>query len=200
MKNDGFLLIFKKALTRKRGEAVAHEILNHELVRKAADFAKKSHAGQLRKNGKEYFSHADAVARIVAAWSNEPETVAAAFLHDTLEKCCITLGDITGEFGPRVARYVSNLSKRTTAGLAIRFVAYCAALRKAPEAVKLIKAADIVHNASDDPKKGWFPQAGKMMAAVQSGKLGNYSAGISALGKEFRRLAAPILDRKSSAS
>ena len=58
-----------------------------ELIRKAYDLAEKALAGEVRSNGKPFFGHPLAVAKIV---SDEiglpPECVAAVFLHEAVRK------------------------------------------------------------------------------------------------------------------
>ncbi|MBP6866819.1 hypothetical protein KBC13_00990 [Candidatus Shapirobacteria bacterium] len=41
------------------------EIFNSELVHSAYNFAKESHEGQFRKSGEPYFSHCEAVYKIL---------------------------------------------------------------------------------------------------------------------------------------
>ena len=75
-----------------------------ELVRKAYEFAEKAHAGQVRKSGEPYFMHPVSVASILTDLMIDATTIAAGFLHDTVEDCPdITLDTLRAEFGDEVA-------------------------------------------------------------------------------------------------
>lgn len=81
------------------------------LTYKAAQFAKQKHAGQIRRgSGAAYFSHVEEVAIMVAAILDDAEAVAAAYLHDTVEDCGVTLDEIAEKFGYRVAQIVEGLT------------------------------------------------------------------------------------------
>ena len=82
------------------------------LFEKAVVFAVEAHAGQKRK-GKEkpYILHPLEVAAIVGTYSNDPEVLAAAVLHDTVEDTQRTIEDIRREFGSRVAYLVAGESE-----------------------------------------------------------------------------------------
>lgn len=54
---------------------------------------------------------------IVASMTNDPELLAAAALHDTVEDTDITVGQLRAEFGDRVASIVSDESDRPVTGL-----------------------------------------------------------------------------------
>jgi hypothetical protein len=65
-----------------------------EIITKAKSFATKAHWGQKRRNGDEYITHPERVARQVAGTlstaeivGNPDEIVAAAWLHDVVEDC-----------------------------------------------------------------------------------------------------------------
>lgn len=83
----------------------------NELVQKALSFAKKAHEGQLRKyTGQSYIVHPIEVMKIVASVEHTNEMLAAALLHDVVEDCGITLGEIFDKFGPDVCYMVNDLS------------------------------------------------------------------------------------------
>lgn len=78
------------------------------MIRKAAEFAAKAHAGTMRKgSGIPYIYHPMEVALIVAQMTDDPEVIAAAYLHDVLEDTQVTPEEMEKEFGSRVLALVS---------------------------------------------------------------------------------------------
>lgn len=78
------------------------------MIRKAAGFAAKAHAGALRKgSGIPYIYHPMEVALIVAQMTDDPEVIAAAYLHDVLEDTQVTAAELEREFGSRILALVS---------------------------------------------------------------------------------------------
>src|SRR5262249_6200576 len=64
-----------------------------------------------RKYSKQpYDVHLKAVAELVAAVTDDPEMIAAAWLHDVVEDTPVTLDDVEKEFGAAVARLVDGLT------------------------------------------------------------------------------------------
>ena len=81
------------------------------LIRKAADFAEKHHAGQFRKSGEPYIIHLINVAYILATLRVGPQTIAAGFLHDTIEDCGISHDELAAEFDEEIADLVEAVTK-----------------------------------------------------------------------------------------
>ena len=81
------------------------------LIRKAYDFAEEKHAGQYRKSGDPYIVHLIEVAYILATLQGGPSTIAAGFLHDTIEDCDVTKEEIANLFGDDIAEIVFCLTK-----------------------------------------------------------------------------------------
>ena len=82
------------------------------LVKKAYEFAENAHRGQVRKSGEPYFIHPVSVASILTDLMIDAPTIAAGFLHDTVEDCKdITLDTIRTEFGEEVAQLVDGVTK-----------------------------------------------------------------------------------------
>jgi GTP pyrophosphokinase len=91
--------------------SVVHED-DRKNIDKAFDLALKSHAFQRRKSGEPYIFHPIEVARITAAELGlGPTAVIAALLHDVVEDTDITLKDIEGVFGSKIAMIVDGLTK-----------------------------------------------------------------------------------------
>ena len=87
--------------------------LNDPLVQAAAEFARAAHAGVGQKHrytGEPYAVHLETVARIVAEVTDDPEVVAVAWLHDTVEDTKTEVEEISENFGTRVARLVDDLT------------------------------------------------------------------------------------------
>lgn len=84
---------------------------NFELLERAVGFAIEAHGTDLRKSGEPYVMHPIAVAAILARIQLDSETIAGALLHDVVEDTEVTLEQIEGAFGARVARLVDGVSK-----------------------------------------------------------------------------------------
>lgn len=104
--------------------------------------------GQKRKyTGEPYVSHCNAVA------AADEATIAAAYLHDTLEDTATKYDDLVREFGTEVADLVVELTHVYTAGdhptlsRKERKAKECARLAKVSPRAKLIKGADLAHNS-----------------------------------------------------
>ncbi len=81
------------------------------LIERAYDYAVAAHDGQLRKSGEPYILHPIATARILANMQLDPETIAAALLHDVIEDTGVTTEEIAAQFGPRIAKLVDGVTK-----------------------------------------------------------------------------------------
>lgn len=130
------------------------------IIDRARDFATKAHAGQKRKyDGAPYITHCEAVVAILrSAGIGDEATLAAAWLHDTVEDCPVTIADIDEEFGREVGDLVWFL---TDSGLKLGNRAFRKAFDRgrlsiAPAAAQTIKVADLIDNTSSiverDPK------------------------------------------------
>lgn len=78
----------------------------------AKEFAIKAHAGQIRRGWEEYCLHPIRVAEAVEAAGGSTTAVCAAYLHDTVEDCGVTLQEVEQLFGTRVREIVDVLTKR----------------------------------------------------------------------------------------
>ena len=88
-----------------------HEEKSLNLIEHASAFAEKRHEHQKRKSGEPYFVHLLNVAYILAELHCGPETVAAGFLHDTIEDTGITKEELAKEFNPDIAEIVESVTK-----------------------------------------------------------------------------------------
>ncbi|MBR2067794.1 MAG: bifunctional (p)ppGpp synthetase/guanosine-3',5'-bis(diphosphate) 3'-pyrophosphohydrolase, partial [Solobacterium sp.] len=81
------------------------------MIEKAANYAAEKHAGQFRRSGEPYFIHLVNVAYILATLRVGPQTIAAGFLHDTIEDCGISHEELSTEFDAEVADLVEAVTK-----------------------------------------------------------------------------------------
>ncbi|MCA1029827.1 HD domain-containing protein [Bacillus timonensis] len=78
-----------------------------DLIETARLYAKKAHEGQVRRLTNEpYFVHVEAVANLLKQEGFSAEVVAAGYLHDTVEDTDVSITDIEGAFGKKVAALV----------------------------------------------------------------------------------------------
>ena len=129
---------------------------NQTLVEKAAQFAMEAHNGQTRKyTGAPYWTHPNRVAHLVAQETDDPEVIAAAYLHDTVEDTAVTLQDIDREFGTTVTGLVNRLTNRYTKeaypewNREKRKMLEANRLAHVSDEAKLIKRMDIADNTAD---------------------------------------------------
>lgn len=121
------------------------------LIQKAYDFAKKAHEGALRKSGEPYFNHLFGTAKNIAELGMSATTIAAGFLHDTIEDTSVTAEEIKKEFGDEILFLVEGVTKlgkirhqgtaRYDESLRKLFVAMSQDIR-----VLIIKLCDRLHN------------------------------------------------------
>ena len=126
---------------------------NEDIVVHAYDVAQRTHAGQFRLSGDPFITHPIAVALILAEYGLDPETIAAALLHDTVEDTDLTLEDVEEAFGPNVARITDGVTKLDRVKFDIsREEAQAATIRKMVVSmaqdvrVLIIKLVDRLHN------------------------------------------------------
>jgi guanosine-3',5'-bis(diphosphate) 3'-pyrophosphohydrolase len=132
------------------------------LMLAALRFAADKHRHQRRKgeDGSPYLHHCIEVADTLAAQGGvtDPEVLAAAILHDTLEDTDATPDELTRCFGDRVRRIVEEVSDdRALTRDRRRELQVEKAPSLSPEA-KLIKLADKICNVGDvahAPPVGW---------------------------------------------
>ncbi len=85
--------------------------MDTSLIERAYRFADDAHHDELRKSGEPYIIHPVRVAIILAGMQLDPDTLAAALLHDVIEDTESSKGDLEREFGPRVATLVEGVTK-----------------------------------------------------------------------------------------
>lgn len=82
-----------------------------DFLNKAYEFANQAHGEQYRKSGEPYILHPIQVAEILIDLEMDPDTIAAAFLHDVVEDTDVTLEELQKEFNAEVAMLVDGVTK-----------------------------------------------------------------------------------------
>ena len=83
-----------------------------DLAVSALRFARRVHLGQYRKQtGEQFVQHPIAVAKLLSDAGYDGPLIAAAYLHDVVEKTDVSLDEIRERFGPSVAALVDCLSE-----------------------------------------------------------------------------------------
>ncbi len=113
-------------------------------------FAESAHAGQTRSTGEPYITHPRAVRAILEDELPEPvddTTLAVALLHDVLEDCDVHPTVLLERWGREVQEGVTLLSWKLKAlGIDRDAPIYWSGIRRGPRTVRLVKAADRLHN------------------------------------------------------
>ena len=132
---------------------MAIKYLDTAFVDKAIKFAVDAHANTERRGkGFPYVIHVLEAMEIVASITNDPELLAAAALHDTVEDTDVTLEQLRSEFGARVAAIVCNESDVMEAGVSeadswrSRKQAAIDRLARAPRESKIVALGDKLSN------------------------------------------------------
>ncbi|MDJ0839896.1 MAG: bifunctional (p)ppGpp synthetase/guanosine-3',5'-bis(diphosphate) 3'-pyrophosphohydrolase [Acidobacteriota bacterium] len=98
-------------------EEVTDEFLKHHphadksYLERAYHFGERAHEGQTRRSGEPYFTHPTSVGYILAQNKLDMVTIAAGFLHDTIEDCNVEYGELAQKFGDDLARIVDGVTK-----------------------------------------------------------------------------------------
>lgn len=192
-------------------------------IANALTFATKAHAGQVRKHtGEPYICHPVEVAKTVAKYTEDINTIIAAILHDTVEdNKDITFEMITDTFGVDVSSIVYDLTDQYTKE---KYPEFNRLYRKELELerqkkmtlqAKMIKMADIIDNvpsivAHDKefakkyiPEKEKFLEEVKCEAAPELWEMANRVVGAARSllehdqsNKEFENLLSNRQDKK----
>lgn len=127
------------------------------LWQRAASFAARAHAGQLRKDAATpYFAHPVRVAMTVMTvfGCSDEVAIAAALLHDTIEDTKTDYDDLLRVFGAEVADCVAALTKNKALPERARERDYDARLARADWCARLVKLADQYDNLTDARELG----------------------------------------------
>ncbi len=123
-----------------------------DTIRKAFEVAVEAHKEMRRKSGEPYIYHPIAVAQICAEEIGLGTTgIVCALLHDTVEDTDLTLDDIKGLFGEKIAKIINGLTKISEVidhSSSIQAENFRKVLLTMSEDIRviLIKLADRLHN------------------------------------------------------
>ena len=136
--------------------------MTHTLILKAAHFAGKKHRDQRRKDkhASPYIIHPISVALEIAQIGgvDDPEILAAALLHDTLEDTKTETEELEAEFGKKVCEYVLDVTDDKTLPKDERKSRQIEHAKKISKGAALIKLGDKISNVTDvinNPPEGW---------------------------------------------
>uniref|UniRef100_A0A915LV49 Protein Wnt n=1 Tax=Meloidogyne javanica TaxID=6303 RepID=A0A915LV49_MELJA len=122
------------------------------IVIKAADFAARRHRFQMRRDGRTpYINHPVGVAYLLTSVGNitDPATLAAAYLHDTIEDTKTTFEELVEEFGTEIAEIVLECTDNTKLSKQERKNEQIEKASKCSHKAKLVKLADKLYNLRD---------------------------------------------------
>jgi len=133
-----------------------------QLLLKAAHFAAYKHRNQKRKDEEKipYINHPISVAKIISEIGNveDPEVLAAALLHDTIEDTETTVDELIDNFGERVCSLVQEVTDDKTLPRLQRKQRQIDHAKEISEGAALIKLGDKISNVTDianTPPTGW---------------------------------------------
>jgi len=147
--DDAMIAELEPVLAAFRGH---HAQASDRIIHRAYRVAFRLHQGQYRKSGDPYITHPLEVARILAEYGLDADTIAAALLHDTVEDTEFTLEQVEEEFGATTAKLIDGVTKLDRVKFSNREQAQAATIRKMVVAlardvrVLLIKLVDRLHN------------------------------------------------------
>ena len=124
-----------------------------DLITRAYIYTAKVHRGQSRISGEPYISHPLEVSRVLAIMHQDPDTVAAGMLHDTVEDTSASIEEIVELFGAHVGELVDGVTKLAKLDNSNPQARQAENYRKMLIAMShdirviLIKLADRLHNA-----------------------------------------------------
>lgn len=123
-----------------------------DFVRKAYEFAFKSHDGQVRKSDEPYIIHPVEVACLLSELNCDYQTIAAGLLHDVLEDCDVKPKEMEERFGKAVLKIVEGVTKLGKFSFSSKEERQAENFRKLIVAISedirvvLVKLADRLHN------------------------------------------------------
>ena len=170
-----------------------------DLVKRASEYATQAHQriNHLRKYSKQpYHVHLEAVARLVASVTDDPEVIAAAWLHDTVEDTSATLDDIEAEFGKSIADLVEELtdvSKPSDGNRAVRKEIDRTHSAQASSRAKTVKLADLIDNCKDIAKHD--PRFARIYLAEMAQLLDVLTAGDASLMNRARKVHQTSIEK-----
>ncbi len=99
---------FEKMLAGVTDYTIPAEI---PILQKAYEFSLEAHKNQRRYSGEPYFEHIFEVANILSELRMDSTTIAAGFLHDSVEDTGVHLEEIEEKFGHEISVLVDGVTK-----------------------------------------------------------------------------------------
>ena len=163
--------------------------VEHNMIKEAAEFADRAHQGVFRKGTEiPYITHPMETAAIVTAFTDEPEMIAAALLHDVIEDAGVTREELEEKFGPRVAFLVDGESEDKSKSWVERKGATVERLKTATRDEKILALADKLSNIRSTARD-YLVLGDESVAAFQPERqrdAGWYYKGVAEALKEFK--------------
>jgi (p)ppGpp synthase/HD superfamily hydrolase len=166
-------------------------------IMRAASFAAKKHSGQKRKGsaGEPYVNHPIEVANLLVNVGkvDDPDIIAAALLHDTIEDCGVSFEEIGEHFGTSVAGYVREVTDDKSLPKAERKrlqVEHAPHLSNEAKQIKLADKISNIRDVSDNPPEDWDLK--RRREYVEWGE--NVVAGLRGANPELERLFDEVVD------
>ncbi|MCC6305780.1 MAG: bifunctional (p)ppGpp synthetase/guanosine-3',5'-bis(diphosphate) 3'-pyrophosphohydrolase [Rhodobacteraceae bacterium] len=177
-----------------------------DLIRRAHEFGRRMHEGQLRRSGEPYFTHPVAVAAILTEMRLDDASIVTALLHDTVEDTKATVEDVAAAFGTEIAELVNGVTKLTNLQLSSSEAKEAENVRKLLIAMSrdlrviLVKLADRLHNMRTIKSLVPDKQAAKARETMEiyaplAGRMG-----MQGMREELEDLAFRILNPEARAS
>ena len=130
--------------------------MNDQLILKAAHFAAVKHRKQKRKDKDKtpYINHPISVAMIISEIGeiDDPEVLAAAILHDTIEDTETSPDELEDKFGKQVRIFVEEVTDDKNLPKIVRKQRQIEHAKELSEGAALIKLGDKISNVTDITK------------------------------------------------
>ncbi|MCP4994620.1 MAG: bifunctional (p)ppGpp synthetase/guanosine-3',5'-bis(diphosphate) 3'-pyrophosphohydrolase [Gammaproteobacteria bacterium] len=174
------------------------------LIIKAKKYAIEVHEriNHVRKySNQPYRIHLEAVAELVSTVTDDPETIAAAWLHDTVEDTPATFEDIESEFGIGVADLVEELTDISRPGDGNRATRKSIDRRHLAQAslrAKTVKLSDLIDNCQDichhDPRfaRVYLEEMSALLAVLNEGDTTLFKKARDILGSSAKSLGITL--------
>lgn len=170
------------------------------LVARAYAFAAERHVKDVRKgaNKEPYINHPIEVAELVAIATEgrDPNLIAAAVLHDTIEDTDTSYDDLREEFNSEIADLVAEVTDDTRLPSEVRKAKQAADMPKKSDRAKMIKMADKISNLRsirDSPPAAWTEDKKRSYIKTASNVVAGARDANAWLAKEFDRVEAELL-------
>ena len=167
------------------------------LIAKAFAFAEEAHKDHKRYSGEPYFTHLFETAKLIAELGADASTIAAGFLHDSIEDVNVQPATIKKEFGQEVLMLVEGVTKlghlryrgvdRYSESMRRMFIASSKDLR-----VLIVKLCDRLHNMRTLEH---VPKTKQLRIAKETLEIYApiaYRLGIRKVNRELEELAFPF--------